>query len=83
MKISTELLPRLELDKKLFGIFLDLAVLLEPLQKRCLLMIKTLAMRFMVIEEDGRYVTESRLKKMLTHEVNLIEKRLSREKHPE
>ncbi len=34
------------------------------------------------VEEDGRYVTESRLKKMLTHEVNLIEKRLSREKHP-
>ncbi len=34
------------------------------------------------IEEDGRYVTESRLKKMLSHEVELIEKRLSREKHP-
>jgi hypothetical protein len=34
------------------------------------------------IEEDGRYVTESRLKKMLTHESNLIEKRLSRIKHP-
>ena len=34
------------------------------------------------IEEDGRYVTESRLKKMLFHEVSLIEKRLSREKHP-
>ena len=34
------------------------------------------------IEGDGRYVTESRLKKMLSHEVNLIEKRLSREKHP-
>ena len=34
------------------------------------------------IEEDGRYVTESRLKKMLSHEVNLIEERLSREKHP-
>ncbi|MES2575468.1 MAG: TonB-dependent receptor [Bacteroidota bacterium] len=34
------------------------------------------------IESDGRYVTESRLKKMLSHEVNLIEKRLSREKHP-
>lgn len=33
-------------------------------------------------EKDGRYVTESRLKKMLTHEVSLIEKRLSREKHP-
>ncbi|GAA4070869.1 TonB-dependent receptor [Flavobacterium cheonanense] len=34
------------------------------------------------IEGDGRYVTESRLKKMLTHEVDLIEKRLDREKHP-
>ena len=34
------------------------------------------------IESDGRYVTESRLKKMLSHEVNLIEQRLSREKHP-
>ena len=34
------------------------------------------------IEGDGRYVTESRLKKMLTHEVDLIESRLSREKHP-
>jgi Holliday junction resolvase len=34
------------------------------------------------VEEDGRYVTESRLKKMLTHEVDLIEKRLDREKHP-
>jgi hypothetical protein len=34
------------------------------------------------VEEDGRYVTESRLKKMLSHEVNLIEKRLSRENIP-
>ena len=34
------------------------------------------------IEEDGRYVTESRLKKMLSHEVQLIEKRLDRTKHP-
>ena len=34
------------------------------------------------IENDGRYVTESRLKKMLSHEVDLIEKRLSRIKHP-
>ncbi|HEX8575064.1 MAG TPA: TonB-dependent receptor, partial [Flavobacterium sp.] len=34
------------------------------------------------VESDGRYVTESRLKKMLAHEVNLIELRLSREKHP-
>ncbi len=33
-------------------------------------------------EQDGRYVTESRLKKMLNHEVGLIEKRLNREKHP-
>ncbi len=34
------------------------------------------------VEKDGRYVTESRLKKMLSHEVNLIEHRLDREKHP-
>jgi hypothetical protein len=35
------------------------------------------------IQDDGRYVTESRLVKMLDHESNLIEERLSREKHPE
>ncbi len=34
------------------------------------------------IEQDRRYVTESRLKKMLGHEIDLIEDRLSREKHP-
>jgi hypothetical protein len=34
------------------------------------------------IEADGRYVTESRLKKMLTFEGQLIEERLSKEKHP-
>jgi hypothetical protein len=34
------------------------------------------------IEEDGRYVTESRLRKMLTHESNLMEERLLRDKHP-
>ncbi len=34
------------------------------------------------VEDDGRYVTEERLRKMLTHEIELIEKRLSREKHP-
>jgi hypothetical protein len=33
-------------------------------------------------EEDGRYVTESRLKKMLTYEGELIKERLSRTKHP-
>ena len=33
-------------------------------------------------EEDGRYVTEARLRKMLYHEIGLIEKRLIREKHP-
>ena len=33
-------------------------------------------------EEDGRYVTENRLRKMLNHEVDLIEERLKREKHP-
>ncbi|AWM14797.1 nicotinate-nucleotide adenylyltransferase [Flavobacterium sediminis] len=34
------------------------------------------------IEEDGRYVTESRLKKMLAHETRIIEDRLKRDKHP-
>ncbi len=35
------------------------------------------------VEDDNRYVTESRLKRMLTHEIHLIEDRLSREKHPD
>jgi len=35
------------------------------------------------VEKDGRYVTESRLKKMLSHEMQLIEERISREKHPD
>ena len=34
------------------------------------------------IEPDGRYVTESRLKTMLRHEMKLMEQRISREKHP-
>jgi len=34
------------------------------------------------IEDDGRYVAESRLKKMLSHEIRLIEARLDRAKHP-
>ena len=34
------------------------------------------------IEADGRYVTESRLKKMLSHESELMEQRLKRDKHP-
>jgi hypothetical protein len=34
------------------------------------------------IENEKRYVTESRLRKMLNHEVNLIEARLTRDKHP-
>lgn len=34
------------------------------------------------VEEDKRYVTEERLKKMLSHEMNLIEERLERKKHP-
>lgn len=33
-------------------------------------------------EADGRYVTEARLKKMLSHEVKLVEQRLKRDKHP-
>ena len=35
------------------------------------------------VENDKRYVTETRLKKMLSHEVDLIEDRLNREKHPD
>ena len=35
------------------------------------------------VESDNRYVTESRLKKMLGHEINLMEDRLSRQKHPD
>lgn len=34
------------------------------------------------IEEDGRYVTQSRLKKMLAHEMRLVEERISRESNP-
>lgn len=34
------------------------------------------------IEDDRRYVTEPRLKRMLRHEVDLIEDRLNRAKHP-
>ncbi|SHJ67491.1 nicotinate-nucleotide adenylyltransferase [Pseudozobellia thermophila] len=35
------------------------------------------------IETDGRYVTQSRLKKMLSHEMQLMEERISRERHPD
>ena len=34
------------------------------------------------IEDDKRYVTEARLRKMLNHEMGLMEKRITREKHP-
>lgn len=34
------------------------------------------------VEEDKRYVTEERLKKMLSHEMGLIEERIDRKKHP-
>jgi hypothetical protein len=34
------------------------------------------------VEDDGRYVTESRLRKMLSHESQLMEERLLRDKHP-
>jgi len=33
-------------------------------------------------EEDNRYVTQNRLDKMLSHEINLLEKRISRKKYP-
>lgn len=35
------------------------------------------------VETDRRYVTESRLRKMLMYEIDLIEERLIREKHPD
>jgi len=35
------------------------------------------------MEEDKRYVTQPRLKKMLGHEIDLMEDRLSRVKHPD
>ena len=35
------------------------------------------------VEDDGRYVTKRRLVKMLSHEINLIEERIGREKHPD
>lgn len=35
------------------------------------------------VEADGRYVTESRLNKMLSHEIQLIEERIDRDRHPE
>lgn len=35
------------------------------------------------IEPDKRYVTQPRLKRMLAHEIELMEDRLSRKKHPE
>ncbi|WP_397362636.1 TonB-dependent receptor [Olleya sp. R77988] len=34
------------------------------------------------IEDDKRYVTEARLRKMLSHEVRLLEERIDREKNP-
>ena len=34
------------------------------------------------IENDKRYVTEARLRKMLNHEVGLMEQRITRDKHP-
>ncbi|RED49520.1 TonB-dependent receptor [Seonamhaeicola aphaedonensis] len=34
-------------------------------------------------EEDGRYVTLSRLRKMLAHEMDLMEKRITRDKNPD
>lgn len=35
------------------------------------------------VENDRRYVTEARLKKMLSHEMKLLEARISRDKHPD
>lgn len=35
------------------------------------------------VEDDGRYVTEDRLQRMLTYEIELTEDRLNRQKHPD
>jgi hypothetical protein len=35
------------------------------------------------VEQDNRYVTQVRLNRMLGHEINLMEDRLSRSKHPD
>ncbi|WP_431123670.1 TonB-dependent receptor [Flagellimonas flava] len=35
------------------------------------------------VENDGRYVTQSRLKRMLEHEMRLVEERISRENNPD
>ena len=35
------------------------------------------------VEDDGRYVTQARLRKMLSHEMNLMEERITREEHPD
>src|SRR5690554_1115048 len=34
------------------------------------------------VESDGRYVTDNRLRKMLQHEVNLMEERLHQDENP-
>ncbi len=34
-------------------------------------------------EKDGRYVSQARLKTMLSYEMNLMEERISRERHPD
>src|SRR5699024_3047944 len=34
-------------------------------------------------EEDGRYVSESRLRKMLWHELDLLERRIDQKKNPD
>ena len=34
-------------------------------------------------EDDSRYVTQNRLDKMLSHEMNLLEKRISRDEYPD
>lgn len=35
------------------------------------------------VEKDGRYVTQARLKRMLSHEMKLMEERISRDEHPD
>lgn len=35
------------------------------------------------VEDDGRYVTQARLKQMLNHEMNLVEERIGRKNNPD
>ena len=83
MPIFTELLQKLEQDKKLFVIFFRAGGASGTIAKAMSAYDKDFSDAIYGIEKDGRYVTEPRLKTMLKHEIDLIEDRLSRNKHPD